>query len=94
MKPYRLQKSKRETPCCGVAIRVKIVEPGVQLRKCEACNGERWFILEPMLSIPGVLKLRWVTTEEADAYIAEQQSDTTLAQEWDIHKWNSTRPGP
>ena len=89
---YRLQKSKRETPCCGVAIRVKIVEPGVQVRKCEACNTAQWFILEPMLAIPGTLKLRWVTTAEADAYIAAQSTDTALAQEWDIHKWDSTRP--
>jgi len=83
--PYRLQKSKRETPCCGVAIRVKIVEPGVQVRKCEACNTAQWFILEPMLSMPGTLKLRWVTTGEADAYIAEQSADVSLAQGTDIH---------
>lgn len=82
---YRLQKSKRETPCCGVAIRVKIVEPGVQVRKCEACNSARWFILEPMSTLPGTLKLRWVTTAEAEAYIAEQSADVSLAQEMDIY---------
>lgn len=67
MGTWRMGNGKRETPCCGVAIRVKIVEPGVQERKCEACRQTRYFVLKPvqMKGLEDRLRLVWVDEAEA-----------------------------
>lgn len=71
---WTLLKSKNETPCCRQQVRVKIVEPGPQLRKCDLCKSHNWFVLEPSLLMPDKLKLRWMTDGEVAAmHEAEQE---------------------
>lgn len=64
---WSLFKSKNETPCCGQSVRVKIVEPGPQVRKCSLCKQVNTFVLEPM-SVGGLnkLRLRWLTDTEVE----------------------------
>jgi hypothetical protein len=64
---WRLHKQKNETPCCYQQVRVKIVEPGPQMRKCDLCKSVNWFVLEPMAMVPGLLKLRWMTDGQVEA---------------------------
>ena len=66
MSEYRVMKGRKETPCCGQLIRVKIVEPGVQLRKCELCREISHFTLEPTMLDPNVLRLRWLSDAEVE----------------------------
>lgn len=63
---WSLMKSRRETPCCYQPVRVKIVEPGPQLRKCQLCKSENWFVLEPLERVPSTLRLRWMTDSEVE----------------------------
>jgi hypothetical protein len=48
-------------------VRVKVLEPGIQSRWCDRCQTFRYFILETMDDprFPDVLKLRWLTANEA-----------------------------
>lgn len=66
---WSLLKGKHETPCCQQAVRVKLVEPGPQNRKCSLCKTVNVFVLEPMQSsfAQGKLKLRWLTDSEVAA---------------------------
>ena len=73
MSEWRVMKSKNETPCCQQPVRVKIVEPGPQLRKCPLCKAHNWFMLEPSTFTTGALRLRWMSTSEIDAMLAEEQ---------------------
>ena len=75
----RLQKSPRELPCCKTPIRVKIIEPGLQWRKCELCKTVNYFMLEESRISPGLLRLRWVSTREADEYLERVATDDQLA---------------
>lgn len=70
-----MAKGKRETPCCAQPIRIKIVEPGIYKRVCDVCKKTHMFLLEEYASVPGVLKLRWISHEEAVAYRAAQVAD-------------------
>ena len=63
---WQLIKSKKETPCCYQQVRVKIVEPGVQARKCDICRETSFFILEPSTMFPDRLRFRWLTDGEAE----------------------------
>ena len=80
----RLQKSPRELPCCKTPIRVKIIEPGLQWRKCDLCKTVNYFLLEPMRISPDLLKLRWVNTQEADEYLERVATDDQLAHDHEI----------
>ena len=80
----RLQKSKRELPCCKTPIRVKIIEPGLQWRECELCKTMNYFLLEEMKAVPGILKLRWVNTREAEEYLESVANDQQLARDVEI----------
>lgn len=80
----RLQKSKRELPCCKTPIRVKIIEPGLQWRKCELCKTVNYFLLEEMSVMPGILKLRWVNSGEAERYLESVATDDQLAHDHEI----------
>ena len=75
---YRIVSSgeRRQTPCCRQSIRVKIVEPGVQSRRCALCHQVNWFQLTESdnLRWKGLLKLEWITAEEA-AEILEDATD-------------------
>ena len=64
---WSLLKQKNETPCCYQSVRVKIVEPGPQMRKCPLCKTENWFVLEPTQMFPDKLKLRWMTDGQVEA---------------------------
>ena len=64
---WRLMKGKRETPCCGQQVRVKDVAVGRQYRTCPLCKRTSVFVLEPVASVPGVLRMRWLTDSEAAA---------------------------
>lgn len=71
-----MAKGKRETPCrCAQPIRVKIVEPGIYKRVCDVCKKTNIYLLEEYASVPGVLKLRWISLQEATAYMAAQVAD-------------------
>lgn len=75
-KKWTMAKGKRETPCqCAQPIRVKIVEPGIHIRRCELCKRRMTYLLEEMEMLPGVLKLRWITDKEATAWVAAQRVD-------------------
>lgn len=76
---WRMQKSPRELPCCKTPIRVKIVEPGLQSRVCGYHHSTHYFRLEEMRMMPGTLRLRWVTTDEASDYLITQQMDPSMA---------------
>jgi hypothetical protein len=76
---YRLQKGPRELPCCRTSVRVKIIEPGVQHRRCELCKSTNYFILEEMKLMPGTLKMRWVSTREASDWLEAVHADESLA---------------
>ena len=80
----RLQKSPRELPCCHTPIRVKIIEPGLQWRKCDLCKTVNYFLLEEMRAVPGVLKLRWVSSLEADQYLERVANDQQLARDVEL----------
>ena len=80
----RLQKSPRELPCCKTPIRVKIIEPGLQWRKCDLCKTLNYFLLEPMQIAPNMLKLRWVSTQEAEDYLESVANDRQLAREVEL----------
>ena len=67
---YRILKAKKETPCCHQQVRVKIVEPGVQVRKCPLCKEISHFALEPTSIDPRLLRLRWMGDDE----VAELES--------------------
>ena len=70
---WRLLKAKNETPCCQQPVRVKVVEPGPQLRKCPLCKAHNWFVLEPSMISPGVLRLRWMTDGQVTAMLEAEQ---------------------
>lgn len=80
----RLQKSPRELPCCKTPIRVKIIEPGLQSRKCELCKTVNYFMLEELMIVPGVLKLRWVSEAEAERYLKAVVTDEQLAHDVEL----------
>ena len=63
---WKLLKSKRQTPCCGQPVRVQVVTPGPQSRRCGLCKGTNVFVLEPMAILPGTLRLRWLTDDEVE----------------------------
>lgn len=77
MMQYRVQKGKRQTPCCGVNIRVKIAEPGTYERKCDVCRRPRFYVLEPSIvkGLEDVLHFRWVSAEEAAELTAASKID-------------------
>lgn len=64
MTVWRLLKSNRRTPCCGQPVRVQVIEPGPQVRRCGLCKGTNVFVLEPMTMLPDTLRLRWLTGDE------------------------------
>ena len=59
-------KSRKETPCCHQLVRVKIVEPGIQARKCDLCKQVSYFTLEHNTIVPDRLRFRWLTDSEAE----------------------------
>ena len=63
---WALMKARKESPCCRQQVRVKIVEPGVQARKCDLCKTVNYFTLEPNTIIPDRLRFRWLTDSEAE----------------------------
>ena len=63
---WTMMKAKNETPCCHQSVRVKIVEPGVQTRKCDLCKTVNHFTLEPSQMFPDRLRLRWLTDSEVE----------------------------
>lgn len=69
---WRLKKDNlRQLPChANVRVRVKVLEPGVQSRWCDRCDCYRYFDLQPMPKLEGVLALRWLTTVEGKAHEA------------------------
>lgn len=65
MTAMRIMKGKREMPCCGQQVRVKIAAPGYYSRICPLCRKHNVFILEPV-SIAGMsdtLRMRWLDEE-------------------------------
>ena len=74
---YRLlHDTQRQLPCCAVVrVRVKIIEPGVQSRWCEVCRVWRFFRLSEVVSMPGLLKLHWLTDSEVVEYKAGLTGD-------------------
>ena len=82
MKPfsYRVIAQRKQTPFCSLNVRVKIVEPGVQARKCSLCGQVNHFILEELSmdylgEAPAPLRLRWMTDAEVDALNEGCESD-------------------
>jgi len=63
---WKILKAKHATPCCQQSVRVKTVEPGPQVRKCDLCKAHNWFVLEPTVMFPDKLKLRWLTDDEVE----------------------------
>ena len=61
---WKLMKSKRETPCCQQRVRVTVVEPGVQYRRCDLCKRTNAFVLEQMATLPNTLRMRWLNDSE------------------------------
>ena len=74
---WRLMKGKRETPCCRQQVRVKVVEPGYQDRYCPLCKTTSTFVLEEIGSLPGTLRLRWLTGGEV-ARMHEWEPETII----------------
>ncbi len=68
-----LKDNQRQLPCHpSVRVRVKVLEPGVQSRRCDRCDAWRYFILEPMTGkMEGTLRLRWLSEEEVAVYEGE-----------------------
>ena len=62
---WTMFKATKETPCCHQSVRVKIVEPGIQNRKCQLCGEVNVFTLEPIGT--NKLRLRWLTDDEVEA---------------------------
>lgn len=66
-----LKDNRRQLQCHpAIKVRVKVLEPGVQSRWCDRCQTYRYFILEQVTDPrfqwgEGVLRLRWMTAEEA-----------------------------
>lgn len=63
---WKLLKSKRETPCCQQRVRVTVVEPGVQYRRCGLCKRTNAFVLEQMAKLPDTLRMRWLSDDEVE----------------------------
>jgi hypothetical protein len=63
---WKLLKGKRETPCCHQRVRVVTIEPGRQHRRCDLCKATNVFVLEPMATLPGTLRLRWLTEVDTE----------------------------
>ena len=72
---WRVAKGKRETPCCAQQVRVKIVQPGLQTRRCELCHQLNTFVLEELSAIPGTLRLRWLSAGEVTDMKRKHVSD-------------------
>lgn len=70
---WTILKAKHVTPCCQQSVRVKIVEPGPQVRKCQLCKAENWFVLEPALLSTDRLKLRWLTDDEVERMVEAER---------------------
>lgn len=69
---WRMTKGKRELPCCGKKIRVKIVEPGIQFRHCDRHDKTHYFELVPMqLTGTRALRFKWVSEKYAKKKLAE-----------------------
>lgn len=88
MVKWRVSNSRRhrETPCCRQPVRVKIIEPGVQERKCPLCHTVNYFTLEPSTDPrwKGVLFMRWIGEDEAHDIRAAVEHGDDLTMELDL----------
>lgn len=88
---WRVFKSKRETPCCQQSVRVKVIEPGVQVRTCPLCHVDNWFILEEMSGVDKVLKMRWIGSGELRSIISE---DSAMLSDLDLFHYQDSVDTP
>lgn len=67
-----LTDNQRQLPChAATRVRIKYVQPGVQMRWCDRCEMWRFFDLVPLPGFDKVLKIRWMT----DAEVADYHKD-------------------
>lgn len=74
-----IKDNQRHLPCHpSVAVRVKVLEPGIQSRWCDRCQTWQYFDLQPMTDerFPDTLRLRWLTKEEVMEHECSIDDDT------------------
>ena len=72
----RIMKGKREMPCCGQQVRIKIAAPGYYSRICPLCKKHNVFVLEEVSisGMSGTLRMRWLDHEQLrELYLTERE---------------------